>query len=483
MCPTSRQHSLRGIPVSGAMRSSAVACKADDFSGMQKSYCKYPVIVVIAIVALVAFSLLWCLFRCCMCGYACCTCCCGGCGGRRNKTQQAANNYPSNMPPPPPPPFARPPPDQVISRQPHPAVDRDEPKYAYFDESDADKLPHMPSPVMSDVKQRVIVESHEMVDVKRTPSPQDKMYSPLPTRPGEVDPVRVQYGIASDRPPGGDSSYFSGAAPQDYPNVAPQGYSNASPQNPFGPNFPLGPSYAGQQQPRNNTRVLTPQNPFPAGGSPTQRGYGDDGSRPLQNQGTGPFQQQMPNQYGSPVSDSYQQPGYGGSTSPYGQQTVAPLSPFKAPGSSTYQQGAGTSQPQYEGRSSPYQEPSSYQPPVHALFQKPTPPLPQAYGDNGGSSSYNQQEAPYQSEALPYPAPVSKSNAYKPKAYQAAAVQPTAAYTQQGPGPKYPYEEPNFDEPNFDNEPPQKLDYPGGSGGYADSPKANQRKPEEWSAL
>lgn len=65
---------------------------------MAATYCKWPVIIIIAIVGLIVFSVLWCIIRCACCGLSCCCtcfsclkccdccgCCSGCCDGRKDK--------------------------------------------------------------------------------------------------------------------------------------------------------------------------------------------------------------------------------------------------------------------------------------------------------------------------------------------------------------------------------------------------------------
>lgn len=48
---------------------------------MEKSYCKYPVIIGIVVAGLIVVSIIWCCVRCCCCGMACC-CGCLSCFNR-----------------------------------------------------------------------------------------------------------------------------------------------------------------------------------------------------------------------------------------------------------------------------------------------------------------------------------------------------------------------------------------------------------------
>ncbi|KAF8250726.1 hypothetical protein K440DRAFT_639229 [Wilcoxina mikolae CBS 423.85] len=197
---------------------------------MEKSYCKYPLIVGCIIAGFFIISMLMCLFRCIMCGYACCSCCCGGCGGnggRRHKEVTTTYVLPPPAPiidrPPPPPP---PPPQMHPQPPPH---DYGEPKYAYFDKPSDDALPHMPSARGIDVKQEV-EESHEMVNVRRSPSPQAAgIHAPPPMRrPGEVYPGQPPPSAAPNYYPAGaavSSPYNAGNGPyvQTRPHLPPQG--------------------------------------------------------------------------------------------------------------------------------------------------------------------------------------------------------------------------------------------------------------------
>ncbi|KAF8543869.1 hypothetical protein BDD12DRAFT_801815 [Trichophaea hybrida] len=224
---------------------------------MEKSYCKYPVIVGCIIAGLFIISILICLFRCIMCGYSCCSCCCGGCGGSGGQRHKEVTT--TYVLPPPAPIINQPPPPLQMHPQPpqmqpqSPPHDYAEPKYAYFDKPSDDALPHMPSARGVDVKQEV-EESHEMVNVRRSPSPQVAgIHAPPPMRrPGEVYPGQP--------PPSAAPNYYpAGAAVSSPYNAGNGSYIQTRPHLP-----PQGP-YAGEER---NTAAAAVFSPHGAGSGP-----------------------------------------------------------------------------------------------------------------------------------------------------------------------------------------------------------------------
>jgi len=244
---------------------------------------RIPVIVGCIIAGLFIISMLMCLFRCIMCGYACCACCCGGCGGSsRRRHKEGSTTY---VLPPPAPIIDRPP--QPPPPQPHyaPQAHYDEPKYAYFDKPSDDALPHMPSAKGIEVKQE-IEESHEMVNVRRSPSPQAMGMHAPPMRPGEVYQGQPPPNATPNYYPTGttvSSPYNTGNGPyvQARPHLAPPGpyAGGAGEQRNITDYYPTGTAVSGSYHAGNGPYVqsrphLTPQGPY-AGGGGEQRNIPD----------------------------------------------------------------------------------------------------------------------------------------------------------------------------------------------------------------
>lgn len=100
---------------------------------------RIPFIVGCIVGGITIISIIWCLARCCFCGYACCACCCGGCGGTRKKTLKYDISPPGPL-------TVRPYADEA-------------PQYAYFDTKSDDALPVMPS-----IEQTSKIEIHDSRD-------------------------------------------------------------------------------------------------------------------------------------------------------------------------------------------------------------------------------------------------------------------------------------------------------------------------------
>ncbi|KAA8909472.1 hypothetical protein FN846DRAFT_610792 [Sphaerosporella brunnea] len=312
---------------------------------MQKDICKIPFIVGCVIAGIIVFSTLWCLFRCIMCGYACCSCCCGGCGGRRHKTETTTYV----LPPPPPPPL-------LATRPPH--YDHDEPKYAYFESRNDDALPHMPSANGVDVKQRFEIEEHEMEPVRRTPTPQKQpLHAPLPTRPGEIDAMRVQHNASTVYGNLAPPERAASAAPTCYSNSTPLDHSqNAGtyyPNNNYNGGFAPGYNNGGMPLFNNNAypghlqdRGLSPDhgigsnprfnNPRDILASPTPGPYHDEHSAQRGFGGNGPadsygYQEPYWHEYSAPHAES----GYQG---PHRTEyPAAPVQAYQPPHAQAYQ--------------------------------------------------------------------------------------------------------------------------------------------------
>ncbi|KAI5818431.1 hypothetical protein BZA77DRAFT_15104 [Pyronema omphalodes] len=367
---------------------------------MQKSVCKIPFIIGCVIAGIIVFTLLWCLIRCIMCGYACCSCCCGGCGGRRHTKEVHNTTYVL----PPQPIVDRPPPPVAAMRHDTMPVQRDEPKqYAYFENHNDDALPHMPSADGIDVKQEIKPEVHEMTNMAgrtQSPVPDMGMHNPQPKRPARIPNIEeaVSYSYPAN---GGYANNY---------NVAPLPSRQLTPPNgPYSPPqqaaAPVGYGYDGRvASPYGQDHSQYPPPPQQA----TAPGYAHDGR-------------------GSPYGqDSYappQQagaPGYAhdGRNSPYGQDPYAapqqghqqqgPLHDFRAQ-SPGYQQSAypapsqqpdyHTQRPDYYGQqdyNAPYpQEPTYHQQgPQNAQYPAQEPAYPQ--GDTAPQSQYQPYIPPTQ---------------------------------------------------------------------------------------
>ncbi|KAF8456768.1 hypothetical protein BDZ91DRAFT_524458 [Kalaharituber pfeilii] len=139
---------------------------------MEKNYCKYPVIAGCIIGGLIALSLLWCLIRCCMCGYACCSCCCGGCGGSRRKKSRVEIITP-------PPPVYQPPPYHET------------PQYAYVTDRNGnvsgDSLPAMPTWEAAKVEMK---EEEVELEYVNNDGHRRNLTTPAPTPFDQVPPQR-----------------------------------------------------------------------------------------------------------------------------------------------------------------------------------------------------------------------------------------------------------------------------------------------------
>lgn len=140
---------------------------------MAKDFCKYPVIVGCIIGGLIFISLLWCLIRCLMCGYACCSCCCGGCGGSRRSQK---HKHEVEFVPVQPPPIYQP-----------PAYRQEQPQFAYTTDRSGnvsgDSLPAMPTweSTKVEIKEEVEMGYVNNEEYKRkTPSPSHGGYIASP---------------------------------------------------------------------------------------------------------------------------------------------------------------------------------------------------------------------------------------------------------------------------------------------------------------
>lgn len=87
-------------------------------------------------------SIIWCFFRCCLCGYRCCTCCCGGCGGRRERSDGGSERTTT----------------LIVEQPPY----SEPPRYAYYDSANDDALPIMPSLEKTQCIAVSVSEEHEL---------------------------------------------------------------------------------------------------------------------------------------------------------------------------------------------------------------------------------------------------------------------------------------------------------------------------------
>ncbi|KAF2810519.1 uncharacterized protein BDZ99DRAFT_520584 [Mytilinidion resinicola] len=131
---------------------------------MAKTYCKWPVIAAIIVVALVLISVLICLGRCICCGAECACCCfrcCGGCcggGGRKGHKKMNSASAPPPLPGGYQPAFPSTPVNSQYRAHNTPAFEK--PQFATFESSskpvNEDALPPMPS--WSDATSRKVEE-------------------------------------------------------------------------------------------------------------------------------------------------------------------------------------------------------------------------------------------------------------------------------------------------------------------------------------
>ncbi|KAF2404592.1 hypothetical protein EJ06DRAFT_546440 [Trichodelitschia bisporula] len=288
---------------------------------MEKTYCKWPVIVAIIVVSLIALSLLWCLARCLCCGAECACCCfrcCAGCcgSGKKDKGHQHLNSVPST-------PYGHPPPmyNQQYHSAPAPVYSAP-PQFATFESGrkvHEDSLPAMPSWQDATSKKVAVFEegeSHELDKLK----PQEQgaasspnLVSPTPSRsPGPRSPFQEQdsflrngaprsyspYGGPPAGPHADSHSGYRGATP----NPVQQGYGNQQygRKDPYIP--PRSPGYA----PSGSTAYEPPAEPYNAY-QPSQS------PRPYPNQ---------PRPYNGISQPAYDQPpqSYGNQARPYNGQ-------------------------------------------------------------------------------------------------------------------------------------------------------------------
>ncbi|KAF2762424.1 hypothetical protein EJ05DRAFT_506155 [Pseudovirgaria hyperparasitica] len=267
---------------------------------MAKTYCKWPVIVIIIVGALIAISIIWCVARCLCCGAECACCCfkcCAGCcgSGRRKDPDRTAGVLPNSYNTP---------------YQSHPAPSYtpggglrsnndayEPPQYARFDTPSSkpvneDALPPMPS--WSDAKShRIEDDSHEDVEMKPL--------APNGEYVAAAAPIASPAGRSPVQSPS-ENGYFTGQQPH---------------QNPYGGGY-----HAGPYRPQ-NSRQNTNQSGYGSG-----HGFRQDASYQNNNaygQESGVYHNQQ--QYGGDYSNQnqgYESGQYARQASPY----QPPRSPY-----------------------------------------------------------------------------------------------------------------------------------------------------------
>ena len=256
---------------------------------MALDFCKWPVIAGCIVGGIILISIIWCFFRCCICGYACCACCCGGCGGSRKKRENHIHTEYINAPPP----VCKPP------------AYHESPQYAYATDRDgnvnADTLPVMPTweTTRVEVKEEVEMDYVNNDNHRKNISPSpDQGYQTSPPMQRGLTPAPDQYGQQQPQQrvltPGplpapipvsgaGQKLGFNPRGPSPGPNqyedrghiqgnygLPEQQFGQPSPrQNPYDMPYQIDhPNYDAQ-----HGRVGgTPQNNGMAGGYPSQRG-------------------------------------------------------------------------------------------------------------------------------------------------------------------------------------------------------------------
>lgn len=365
---------------------------------MAKSYCKWPVIVVIVVAALVAISVITCIARCICCGaecacccLRCCTCCCSG-SGRRGGHKRVKSDpppaYPASYGAPPPNPYAQahaaapPPPRPSMDTRPinqqyrsnamptfEPAPSRTErPQFATFDSTRAvvndDALPAMPT-------WKEGRDVHVEVEVQ-----------PIPEKQGDMELDRLdRNGSVTSASNTGTTTTTTTAAAAAVPGARRSPGPGRSPISQPGGNYRYSPiqhqdAYASESAPLNSMNAYgTPyaQQDDYRRGSPAQN------LSPVQGAGAG-YAQQHP--YGrSPPSHSqaygtYEQIGQYNHQAPYDQNSrQGPYDPHnqRAPYDSHNQQG-------------PYDQRDYFDEPNHQTYQTTSPSRALPYTDNHNAS-------------------------------------------------------------------------------------------------
>ncbi|KAF2636535.1 hypothetical protein P280DRAFT_153332 [Massarina eburnea CBS 473.64] len=441
---------------------------------MEKTYCKWPVIVAIIIGGLIVLSLVLCIARCLCCGaelacccFKCCTCCCPS-GGRNKKHKRMKSPEPAPTPyhqssytaapPIAPPPIAPPPIDNRSLNQqyrshdapafkpspffnpaptPTAAVKKEEPQTARFDAhakvENEDALPPMPS--WNDAKDVHIEE--EVMPEKPTDVEMDRLDhngsvtgnsmtagavpgamrpSPGPGRSPMRSNTQDSYGF----PQGYQNDAFANGPPRRTPNNTPPLQSR-----PYGQNDGYG-----QQQDVYGDVSPVQQNLSPvygAGAGYAQNGYGNQQPQPRRSPGPGYGQQPGPG-YG-------QQPVYRGPTP---RPTPPPANPY----------GYAPQQPENYRGPTPRQSP----PPADAygyaqpqdIYRGPTPRQSPPPANPYGYAPQQQQADAYSvsNYSSPTPPPQSRTPGYDPSGYAPSGSTKYEAYPGQqtygAPEPAYP---------------------------------------------
>lgn len=342
---------------------------------MQKSYCKWPVIIGIVIGVLIVGSILFCLARCLCCGLECCCGCCScfnrccpsGRHSRRSKRADEGSRFKPN-------------PYHGYQPTPHAPPAYEAPKFAQFETSskngkpNEDSLPAMPSwdnATTKKVEDASPQENMEMNDLSRR-SGQGLMAaaasgpggrgrysqigsntsSPYGERPSPYAPPHQMH------PYGGDISAQQARPEYDSSRPSP------SPQASYG---------SGRQGP------YSPQHTIPTSTQPPQASYGLGQPGPYTSQHTSPTSTQPPpGGFRNPGSADQLQPTamaptpnqYNHGYEPQRQQH-APYSNYSTPSSTRYEPSQQWGQDSGVTQRSPTSGPGSRPPSILQAGRKP----------------------------------------------------------------------------------------------------------------
>ncbi|TID19660.1 hypothetical protein E2P81_ATG06827 [Venturia nashicola] len=325
---------------------------------MTKTYCKWPVIVVIVVGSLILLSVLFCVGRCLCCGAECACfcfrCCAGCCDGSKNKKSkfrdppampsQAWNQQYQSQPHPA---YAAPTPAPAPAPTPFQAASAAVPQFATFETSSKkiheDSLPEMPSWETAAERKVEVWEEPEAHELEKlsphgqatTTTLNSGVASPQPIRPGPGPPSPYsehdnflaagshQYGASTYSLTGGQVSGVTRGDRYHSPSPGPYGgygsQHNVS-QPAFGQQQNVGQSPYGQTQ---RGYGQHPQQSYgdqqPYGGSQQNSGRQDDRYRPP----VSPVYSGS-TVYEPPLRQQDRSPPYS-NAAPYGQQGRRPV--------------------------------------------------------------------------------------------------------------------------------------------------------------
>ncbi|KAL2012067.1 hypothetical protein VTN00DRAFT_4785 [Thermoascus crustaceus] len=393
---------------------------------MQKSYCKWPVIVGIIVGGVIIIGIVWCLISCLCCGVQCCkgcadccTCCCSCCshgssGGGGNRSKYADDPSPYHPPPPP---------SYGYQAPPGPPAYRGA-QYARFDapsnnKVDGDSLPPMPT--------------WEGATTRRVED----------TGPRSED-VEMNRLSPTGQPPG----MAAGAGRQ-----ARGGYTEIPTSKPASPQ----PGYRGVEEPFARTRSPRPD-PFAAGG-PGAVGAAVTAPYAQPSRGNSPYENR-PSPTNRPLNFHTPQP-YG-----QGQSPMSPVSPPgqaayasmpEPPGPSPVMSPGPLNQPRQPTPFNPPRQPSPLNEPLPTYIPDRQPsPLNQPRMMSPGPLNQPRQPTPFNPPRQPSPlnepfppTPVSNPPQQTYAAYRPQPQPTYAAYsptTPSSPPPQF-EETPNADRP------------------------------------